>query len=201
MLELISLFCIIHVQVVERFKMKFNYVVSSIILAMAGVGSSGMAMANSGQINFSGNITASTCEVNGGAGAVIAVPMGTVPASSLANQGDRAGMSDFTISLTQCSGGSTEAAVRFEGPNVDSATGVLNLDNASTAQNVDIALFMKETDARVAMGAAEPGAGEYVNIVNGAADLKYSAYYFKNDALAVVPGTANSTANYLISYK
>lgn len=110
--------------------------------------------ANDGVINFSGLVTDVTCTVEGaapGTGAVVKdVNLGGVSASRLANAGDRANLTGFTIRIGApgegaCTNGRT-AMVAFDptSPAIDVATGRLNIDghddptDTDTAKNVQV---------------------------------------------------------------
>ncbi|WMT15295.1 fimbrial protein [Serratia fonticola] len=76
----------------------------ALALSFILAGASHLVSAADGQVNFTGNITASTCSINGGVAAPQLVNLGNVPASSLMTSGQTAGAKSFAIELTGCTG-------------------------------------------------------------------------------------------------
>ncbi len=116
--------------------------------------------ANDGVINFSGLVTDVTCTVEGsapGTGAVVKdVNLGGVSASRLANAGDRANLTGFTIRIGSpgegaCTNGRT-AMVAFDptSPAIDVATGRLHIDghddptDVASAKNVQVEVTRRD---------------------------------------------------------
>lgn len=154
------------------------------------------AHAIDGNINFTGEITANTCTVDGGNTDKI-VTLGSVPASALATKGQIAGNQKFTLSLSACTGSATAVAARFESLASGSPEGRLKLDSASSAKNVEIALF----DAN---GVMQPVNGvvpteSYVNLDANKAELNYMAAYYATGQAET--GSANATVSYTLSYQ
>lgn len=123
-------------------------------LALTAVASPSAYAANDGVINFTGLVNDVTCTVEGsapGTGAVVKdVNLGGVSAARLANPGDRANLTGFTIRIGgpgqgSCTNGRT-AMVAFDptSPAIDVATGRLNIDghddpsDTTNAKNVQI---------------------------------------------------------------
>jgi major type 1 subunit fimbrin (pilin) len=123
-------------------------------LALAAAVSQSAHAANDGTINFAGLVNDVTCTVEGaapGTGAVVKdVNLGGVSAARLANAGDRANLTGFTIRIGapgegSCTNGRT-AMVAFDptSPAIDVATGRLNIDghddpsDTTNAKNVQV---------------------------------------------------------------
>ena len=135
--------------------MKFNALSTvAAALALAAAVSQTAHAANDGTINFSGLVNDTTCTIEGaapGTGAVVKdVNLGGVSASRLANPGDRANLTGFTIRIGapgqgSCTNGRT-AMVAFDptSPAIDVATGRLNIDgyddpnDTANAKNVQV---------------------------------------------------------------
>lgn len=97
------------------------------------------AQAADGTINFTGEIIASGCDVNGGPAPTINVNLGRVAASTFHAVGDTASPTPFTISLTDCPPALTSASVKFDG-NVDSVNSdLLAITGTATGVGVLIA--------------------------------------------------------------
>lgn len=123
-------------------------------LALTAAASQSAYAANDGVINFTGLVNDVTCTVEGsapGTGAVVKdVNLGGVSAARLANPGDRANLTGFTIRIGgpgqgSCTNGRT-AMVAFDptSPAIDVATGRLNIDghddpsDTTNAKNVQV---------------------------------------------------------------
>ncbi|OKP17390.1 fimbrial protein [Serratia fonticola] len=169
----------------------------ALALSLISFGASHLASAADGQVNFTGNITASTCSINGGVASPQLVNLGNVPASSLMTSGQTAGAKSFAIELTGCTGGNTAVAAHFESLTLGNPAGRLNLDATSEASNVEIALYDS-------MGALQPVNGvipaqSFVTLTGGNATLNYVAAYYATGEAEV--GTANSEVSYTLSYQ
>lgn len=135
--------------------MKFNALSTlAAALSLAAVVSQPVYAAADGIINFTGLVNDVTCTVEGsppGTGAVVKnVNLGGVSAARLANAGDRANLTGFTIRIGgpgegSCTNGRT-AMVAFDptSPAIDVATGRLNIDghndpsDTTNAKNVQV---------------------------------------------------------------
>ncbi|WP_302058795.1 fimbrial protein [Paraburkholderia sp. CNPSo 3274] len=159
------------------------------------------AFAADGTIQFTGNITAQTCTINGnGSGSnnfTVALP--TVSASTLATAGQTAGRTPFNIALSACTPDSGNVHTYFEaGPTVNAATGHLVL-NAGGATNVEIGL-QNNNFTNIGLGAADASQNSLpVAINNGSATLNYYAQYVAT--AAATAGAANSSVMYTIAYQ
>ncbi|MHA7848274.1 fimbrial protein [Serratia sp. D1N4] len=169
----------------------------AIVLSLILVGATNLANAADGQIDFTGNITANTCSINGGLTGSQLVNLGAVPASSLASVGQTAGSQNFALTLTQCAGGSTAVAARFESLTLGNADGRLNLDATSTASNVEVALYDSQGVAQPVNGTVP--ASSYVTLASGNATLNYIASYYATGEATI--GIANSEVSYTLSYQ
>ncbi|MFL9878969.1 fimbrial protein [Herbaspirillum rhizosphaerae] len=156
------------------------------------------AFASDGTITISGTVTAQTCTINGGT-ANFTVTLPKVPAASLATAGSKAGATPFTIALTGCTAGSGSARAFFEaGPNVDTATGRLNIAGGG-AGNVQVGLATAAgTDINV--GAASGAQNStYVPIASGNANLTYLAQYVATGTATA--GAVTTSVTYTIEFQ
>lgn len=116
---------------------------------LALVAAAAPAMAADGEISFNGKVLSTTCTIGAGGGATgnknMTVKLPSVSASALANSGDVAGRTPFSIQLSGCTGDSTNVSTVFEsGDTVDTVSGRLNLVTAGAdpvATNVQINLL------------------------------------------------------------
>lgn len=164
--------------------------------------------ANDGSINFTGELTTTTCKVEGqppgGDTVNKQVPMGLVPVATLAAAGSVATGKYFDIKVggtgdTGCTDG-VKAKVRFDprSPLIDGTTGALNIDPTGTAAtNVQIRLYD--------MGSTTPlhllnDESRPVEIASNQATLPFVAEYF-SAAGGATAGTANSTVGFQVVYE
>ena len=134
-------------------------VAAALALAVATLQSAHAAI--DGNINFSGQVNDTTCTVEGvapGTGAVVKdVNLNSVSASRLANPGDRANLTGFTIRVGgpgqgSCTNGRT-ALVLFDptSPAIDVASGRLNIDgyddpsDTTNAKNVQVEVTNRDS--------------------------------------------------------
>lgn len=156
------------------------------------------ARATDGTINITGNVTASTCKINGAnSPATIAVTLPTVPTTSLAAAAAVAGRTPFAINLSGC-GSLTKATTFFEpGPTV-MADG--NLKNATgSATGVEVQLLNNDFSAINLSGAAGSQNSAQATLTSGAGTLNYYAQYYATAAAGA--GTVNTSVQFTMSYQ
>ncbi len=157
--------------------------------------STGLAQAN-GQMSFSGSVLASTCQVNGGHNNV-AVPLPPVQARLLANAGQVAGNTPFSLRLTNCSAGLSRVSTYFEsGPTIN-PQGRLIVDAGGSA-NVEVQLRNSSNTPMNLAGAQGSQNSQIVSITNGQAVLNYSAEYYSLGN--TTPGRVNTRVQYTLIY-
>ncbi|MGL5129910.1 MAG: fimbrial protein [Aeromonas popoffii] len=182
--------------------MKKLALVSSMVAAF---GSVGMAQAaSSGTINFSGELTANTCEVTvDGQTANATVTLPTVGTNQLTTASDTAGDTGFVMALKNCSGALQTASAYFEaGASVDPMTGRLKNLNGAGAQSVSLELLdaNNPTPSVINIGSHDQitSAG-YKDISGGTANLSYIVRYYAEGATTA--GLVNSNVVYSIQYQ
>ncbi|ESN53165.1 fimbrial protein [Enterobacter sp. MGH 16] len=173
---------------------------TAVMMAFAG---NAMA-ADTGTIQFTGAVTDTTCSVDiGGAGSDATVQLPTVSATSLATAASVAGKTQFTISLSGCTGAPGTAKAFFEpGSTVNTNTGrLLNTDTAG-AGNVSLQLLDGTTDTAINVGdySQVSGGTGFVDISSGSAVLPYFVQYYAEDDV-VSAGAVASQVTYSISYQ
>ncbi|HEM6801146.1 fimbrial protein [Citrobacter koseri] len=151
--------------------------------------------ASDGTINFTGEITSTTCNVSTGTNGNFSVVLPTVSTTALASAGQTAGNQFFDISLTGCSGSLTNVAASFESLNNTDATNGNLVPNTAPA-NLQIRLA-DESGNQAKVGGPAVG---YQPIVSGSADLRYQALYFAK-APVTDPGAVAATVSYTLNYQ
>ncbi|ARL38886.1 fimbrial protein [Burkholderia pseudomallei] len=183
--------------------MKDNITAFSAVVVM--LATTGVAYASDGTITFTGSVVASTCKVNGGNGDLtVALPQ--VATNQLANTGQTAGRTPFTLSLSGCTSPvdkdgnpianvPTKVAVVFEpGPNVNLTTGRLKPTGSGAAANVEVGI---QTDGYkdIMIGADAANQGTQVATIgkDGNATLQYAAQYYATGVSTAGPITTSVT--------
>ncbi|WP_081082250.1 fimbrial protein [Burkholderia diffusa] len=183
-----------------------NIARAAAVLALAAVAAP--AMAADGEIAFNGKVLSTTCTIGAGGGATgnknLTVKLPNVSANSLANVGDVAGRTPFSIQLSGCTGDSTKVSTVFEsGSTVDSASGRLNLVSAgegdTVASNVQISLLNDAQDPIKAGLAGSQQNSQVVELKDGGATLNYFAEYYATGKATA--GSANSRVQYSLDYQ
>ncbi|HBE9177233.1 TPA: type 1 fimbrial protein [Serratia fonticola] len=145
-------------------------------LILAGLASN--AFAYDAQINITGELTESTCLINGASSpAVKNVTLPTLSKSALTGAGSWAGRVPVTFELSGCDVGTTGATATFEnGPNISAEGNMKNLASTNAATNVEVQLLD-------AAGTALNLASDTVttSIVGEEGTLKFFAQYYSKD--------------------
>ena len=181
--------------------MKNNLLPAALIAVMAALSIAPRgAVAADGTINFTGQVTAQTCTINGnGTGTKnFTVTLPTVSASALPTAGSVAGRTQFNIALSACTPSTGNVAAYFEPGTSVAADG--NLLNQSTggAANVEFQLLNTDLSVIVAGAPAATQNSKKVALNSGAASLVYYSQYYATAAAAA--GAATSIVQYDITY-
>lgn len=154
---------------------------------------------HAGNVQFNGEIINTTCAPSGGAGDLQPVTFGPIDAGGLKNAGDVSGHQEMNIVLTCSAALGRKVAVQFGSTTlVDPETGNLKLDDASTAGNVQIAVFNDSDEKQVFN--ATPTASSWKDTTAGDVPLVYRAAYIAHGGSATA-GTANSLATFTVVYQ
>jgi major type 1 subunit fimbrin (pilin) len=153
-----------------------------------------------GSIEFTGELVASTCTINGGGVAndfEVALPQ--VSAAALQTAGSWAGRTPFEIKLTACSPATGKVSAYFEpGASINPDTGRLIVDDGG-ATNVEIGLLSDSFGSVVAGAAVGSQNSQVIDIVGGAANLKYYAQY--ESLGSATAGAVVSRVQYTLIYE
>ncbi|WP_431223619.1 fimbrial protein [Serratia sp. L9] len=177
-------------------------------MAIFGLASTSVS-AIDGNINFLGEVTDTTCLINGTTpnGAVdVNVNLKAVQASSLSSSGTTANATPFKITLggpgdLNCTNGKI-AAVYFEpnSPAIDKTTGWLkNIETTNPASRVQVQILNGETNDAINL---LTGVGNIApkTIAGNTAEYNYFGQYIAVDG-AATPGKVASTVRYSIVYQ
>ncbi|WP_337262254.1 MULTISPECIES: fimbrial protein [unclassified Serratia (in: enterobacteria)] len=154
------------------------------------------AFAYDAQINITGELTESTCLINGGSSpAVQNVTLPTLSKSSLTNPGAWSGRVPVNFELSNCSVGTSGATATFEnGPNISADGNMKNLATTNAASNVEVQLLDKTaTPINLAVDTVS------TPITNSAGDLQFYVQYFSKDGNASA-GQVSSHVEFSMSY-
>ncbi|KHE03234.1 major type 1 subunit fimbrin (pilin) [Pantoea sp. PNA 14-12] len=161
---------------------------------------SGQALANSANtINFQGEVSDETCSVsvNGNESAPL-VLMPTVAVNELDTSGKVAGKTDFSVSISGCTGStnSTRVSTVFVGNNVSAAG---NLKNSGNAENVEIQL-LDPAGKEINLTSTYTGDGD-LTLSSGETEKSatYSAQYLATDVATA--GTISASLQYAVTYQ
>ncbi|MGV2292746.1 fimbrial protein [Trinickia sp. YCB016] len=159
---------------------------------------SSQAFAVDGTINFSGELTASTCKINGNAAGTqtaVNVTLPTLATSALATKGATAGVTPFALNLTECTG--TSAQTKFEiGSTVDSSSGAL-INQTSGGSNAQIQVLNNQFQK---IDLYTNNGSQTVTIAaDKTATMQYYAQYLAANA-AATPGKVTSLVTFSMMY-
>ncbi|OMG72841.1 fimbrial protein [Burkholderia ubonensis] len=186
-------------------KISANSKLISLLIASAGLVAASAAQASDGTITITGNVMASTCQVDNGGNVAVSLPQ--VGANTLQSPGATAGRTPFTLSLKGCTAGTgnpTKVSAVFEsGSNVDQTTGRLTLDTGTeekpAAQNIQINV-LNDQQKPIHVGAMGEQGSQVVDIAaDGSAKLTYYAEYYATGKAEA--GSANSKVQYSLTYQ
>ncbi|AOY02228.1 hypothetical protein BJP62_05925 [Jeongeupia sp. USM3] len=164
-------------------------------IAIAAGFSAMSASAADGTISFTGEISASTCEVSGASGAVD-VTLPTVGLTSLKAAGDTAGATPFSISVTNCAMGGKTYAYFEAGANTNSQG---RLDSTGSATGVEVEILNKDETPINVGGAGDQGVAKVDVDASGDATLQYLARYYATAAAGA--GNVATSVQYSVIYE
>lgn len=145
-------------------------------------------------INFTGKISAATCNVTSGADQT--VTLGNVSSSSFGNPGDLSAAKPFSIVMDCPTGGPEKATVIFSGPTASNPD-LLALD-AGVGAATGVAVRINESNGSlIKLGTASA----VTTLSAGVNTLTYQAQYQSLvDRSEITAGPANATAQFTINY-
>ena len=162
-------------------------------LILAGISSN--AFAYDAQINISGELTETTCVINGNTTgpAVQSITLPTLSKSSLAGAYSWAGRVPVTFTFTDCD--ASNATATFEnGTNISADGNMVNLATTTPATKVEVQLL---NAAGTVLNLASDTAA--TPIVNETGTLKFFAQYYSKDGAATA-GKVVSHVEFSMNY-
>ena len=163
-------------------------------LILAGISSS--ALAYDAQINITGELTESTCLINGGSSPAIKnVTLPTLSKSSLTNPGAWSGRVPVSFELTNCDVSTTGATATFDnGPNISADGNMKNLATTNPASNVEVQLL--DADANPINLATDTVT---TPVIGQEGTLQFYVQYFSKDGNASA-GQVSSHVEFSMNY-
>ncbi|CBJ79885.1 putative fimbrial-like adhesin protein [Xenorhabdus bovienii str. Jollieti] len=172
--------------------MKFKLIISSLFVSSLFATT---ANATIGTVNFKGEITDKTCEIDA-ASANQTVNMGKVSVKEFSGENKVAAATKFSIKLTECPTEIKNALVKFDGSSHESKGKLLALTTDSkNAKGVAIGIYEDNSDNLVGL---YKDSKSYA-IEKGAAELPFIAKYVATSD-NVSAGSANAVARFTVVY-
>ncbi|ELI7921275.1 fimbrial protein [Yersinia enterocolitica] len=171
-----------------------NNLIAVALLTSSAISTS--AFAADGQVNFTGEIIDSACEVVNSPSNPLEVNMGRVNKTAFGGTGSTASATQFALQLRNCPATVSTASVKFDGTAVNGNRDVLALTSTSgVATGVGIQLYDVSDSA---LPLATPSMA--YSLVSGMDNsLSFTARYIQTAAL-VTAGPANATASFTVNY-
>jgi major type 1 subunit fimbrin (pilin) len=172
---------------------------NKIAIVAAGLVLSTAALANN-TIKFQGEVADQTCDIsiNGNASTPL-ILLPTVATTALANPGDTAGQTPFTISLSGCTASASATAIKtvFVGNNL-TANG--RMGNTGTAEGVSLQLVDPAAPTTPLDLTGQTGAAGLILAANdNTAAHDFAVEYYSEGTIA--PGSVLGSVQYSVSYQ
>ncbi|AHG20962.1 ferrous iron transporter B [Chania multitudinisentens RB-25] len=171
--------------------MKKNIIVATLVAA--GAMGSVSAFAADGQINFTGEIIDSACEVVNNVSSPLNVSMGKIAKTAFSGKGSTAAATKFTLQLNNCPATLTGATVKFDGTTVAGDNSVLALTSGGAT---GVGIQLSDSSSVLALNTAS---ASYPLQSTGTNNLDFVARYVAT-AATVTAGAANAVASFTINY-
>ncbi|TCM69170.1 major type 1 subunit fimbrin (pilin) [Acinetobacter calcoaceticus] len=155
-------------------------------------------------VTFQGEVTDQTCQatINGGTNGNVLLP--TVPSSSLAADGQKAGLTPFKIEVTDCTAPTTEALkinTRFLGHAVTTKGNLGNMSEANAATNVAIQVTEKNDGIKaIKFNGVTDVAGLELAVGETSTSHEFAAQYIAEGGAATA-GTVKAVLEYTLNYQ
>ena len=155
------------------------------------------ATSGEGQVNFTGEIIESACQVVNGLSSPLDVSLGKVAKSAFTGTGSTAATTRFDISLKNCPETVTGASITFGGTPDSGNNDVLAVTSGTgTATGVGIQLLDKSETPLSLYSASASYALQSGTTVN---DLQFGARYIQTNA-TISAGLANAVSTFTVVY-
>lgn len=173
----------------------------STLLASVGLAAATAAYAIDGTITFTGNVIASTCEINGSNDVDVVLP--TIGTTALTSVGAVGGRTPFALSLKNCpysEAAPMKVGVWFEpGANVNMTTGHLTVGTGD-AKNVEVQI-LNDQHQPIKIGASVSSQNSQMVSIGSdkTAQLNYFGEYYATGT--VEPGSVKTNVQYSLVYQ
>ncbi|MFC5476283.1 fimbrial protein [Paraherbaspirillum soli] len=154
----------------------------------------GAMAADGGNINFTGKIVATTCEIPSGN---IDVPMGVVTKDALAEAGTESAPVPFKIQLNKCDTQLEGVRVTFEGQTDENNSELLKIGTGAPTDAAGVAIKLADKDDHAV--AINSESQEY-QLAPGDNSLDFKANYVSTET-ETKAGAANATAAFKVTYR
>lgn len=161
-------------------------------------GSSAGTQGTGGQVNFTGSITDTSCNIDS-TSANQSVDLGKWASSYFTSAGSETSKTSFHIKVKDCPSTVHSVSVLFDGSRDTNNSNLLAING--TAHGVAIKLYEDDRSTPVNLGAVshpQNVTGATTGSATGAADLEFFADYVSTGT--VTAGSANGTANFNMVY-
>lgn len=172
--------------------MKAIFKASALCLALGGIGINGSVLANSVQLNITGTVKASPCEVESNNGK-IEVPLGDIEAASMASANSSSGFEPFDMRLKNCPVSTTKVTATFSGTPSDESVDMYK--NTGDAGSIQIELVDQNETLKLGSGMTMDAP---VNATEAVFKLKARAYSL---AGGVTPGSISGAVQVAFVYQ
>lgn len=175
----------------------------ALMVASCGAHAAGnVADAAMAQVNITATVVGGTCTPSWKSSTPVAVDLGKVSDTNMADKGDIGSMKPFTLSLTDCASGISKVSVMSVGtPDSVDSSAYANLDAGTTAaKGVAVTLF-GGTDQKTQLKPSGSTADYAIN--NGGADMVFLAKLERtsDSSTAITDGSLQSTATLYMTYE
>ncbi|RJT27977.1 fimbrial protein [Buttiauxella izardii] len=174
--------------------MKKNLI--ALAIAATAVLSAANASAAAGQVNFTGKILETGCDVVNTVASPLTVAMGQIAKSEFTAGNTLSAAQTFKIQLTNCPAAIPSARISFDGTPLNGDTSVLQL-NADNGVATGVGIQISDTAGVLPL--RQPSATYTLVSGSDMNDLAFTARY-KAVGTAVTAGPANATANFSVIY-
>ncbi len=172
--------------------------VSLVALLAAFAAPAAFAAAGQGTVTFNGNLTDSTCTLDGlDANNNLNVALPTISTKTLAAAGNTAGATMFQLKVKDCSADVTKVAAHFETTNLETVSrGAKNLKDGVTGGATKVAVQLLDGDGTTVLNLGTKGSP--VTVTSGAATMYYGGRYY---ALGqTTAGAVQSVVTFTLAY-
>ncbi|MBV7559732.1 fimbrial protein [Enterobacter sp. ENT02] len=153
------------------------------------------AFADSGTVNFTGEILETACEIDSNA-QNLTVDLGKYNKNELSEVGKKSVAKQFNITLKDCPAGSSSAQVRFEGTQDPTDSSLLALDNTPGAAT-GVAIKLLNSDmSNLALNQDSKG----YSLSEGSDNVLNFFAQYQATSSTVTAGPATSVANFSVVY-